>query len=148
MIGVSRERVRVALLWLCLAVFSLRVLGQIEVLLLQPRFLPPFDAWESGLLPYPTLLPGQIFLIAWMSTIASEHARGLGWARSAGRRRALRIFSAIYAGAMAVRLVVTVALPPHTIVSRGLIPILAHWDLAAFIALVSKTPENRVVNAT
>jgi hypothetical protein len=41
---------------------------------------------------------------------------------------------------MLVRLVITAVLPPHSVIDRGLIPILAHWDLAGFIALLARTP--------
>lgn len=138
----ARERWRIAALWFCLGVFILRVFGQIEVLLLQPNFLPSFNAWESGLVPYALLLPIQILLIAWMASIAVEHTRGEGffWVEAPGPRRRLRVFASLYAAAMAVRLAVTAMIPPHTVLNRGLIPIVAHWDLATFMALVSLAP--------
>ena len=134
-----REPWRLALLWVCLAVFVLRVIGQLEVLLLAPAFLPPFAAWESGLIPYALLLPVQILLIGWMTAIADQHTRRTGffWVTQPRTRRRLRLFAALYAGAMMVRLVVSVIRPPHTLLERGLIPITAHWALAAFIALLA-----------
>ncbi len=137
-----RERQRCRTLWLCLAIFVARVVGQIEVLLLAPRWLPPFSAWESGLVPYPALLPLQILLIGWMATIASDHSRGSGpmWVSHPRTRRRLTAFAVAYAGLMLLRLVVTAALPPHSVVDRGLIPVLAHWDLAGFIALLARAP--------
>ena len=45
------KRWRQIVLWLCLALFALRVVGQIEVVLLSPAWLPPFTAWEFGLIP-------------------------------------------------------------------------------------------------
>jgi len=137
----TRERRRCAALWLCLAIFVARVVGQIEVLLLAPRWLPPFMAWESGWVPYPVLLPVQILLIGLMAAIASDHNRGCGptWVTHTRTRRRLTAFAAAYAALMLLRLVVTAALPPHSLVDRGLIPILAHWDLAGFIALLART---------
>jgi hypothetical protein len=142
MMTTIRERRRCGLLWLCLAIFVVRVVGQIEVLLLAPRWLPPISAWESGLVPYPVLLPLQILLIGWMAAIASDHSRGIGpmWVMHARTRRRLRAFAAVYAGLMLLRLAVTAALPPHSVLDRGLIPILAHWDLAGFVALLARTP--------
>lgn len=130
---------RRALMWLCLAVFVVRVLGQVEVSLCAPPWLPPLPAWESGLIPYPVLLPVQILLIAWMAVIAADHWRGSGffWVTKSSTRRNLRLFAALYAAAMALRLVITAIFPPHTLLERGLIPVLAHWDLAAFIWLAS-----------
>jgi hypothetical protein len=130
------------MLWLCLGIFLTRVLGQIEVLLLAPPWLPPFSAWESGLIPYPVLLPLQILLIAWMAVIASDHSRESGrmWVARPRVRKRLNAFAAGYASVMLLRLAVTAALPPHSVVDRGLIPILAHWNLAGFVALVARTP--------
>ena len=67
---------RRTLIWLCLAVFVIRVVAQVEVSLCAPSWLLPFRAWESGLVPYPALLPAQILLIAWMTVIAVDHPRG------------------------------------------------------------------------
>jgi hypothetical protein len=144
-----RERRRCAALWLCLAIFAVRVIGQIEVLLLAPPWLPPFSAWESGWVPYPLLLPVQVLLIGWMAAIASDHSRGSGpmWVTRPRTRRRLAAFAAVYAGAMLLRLLVTAALPPHSLIDRGLIPILAHWDLAGFIALLAGTPAGSVAAA-
>jgi hypothetical protein len=141
--GGATECWRIAGLWACLALFVLRVLGQLEVLLLAPPYLPPFAAWESGLVPYAALLPAQILLIAWMAVITAEHTRGAGvfWVARAATRQRLRALACVYALVMALRLAITVALPPHTLLERGLIPILAHWDLALFLVLVSRTPQ-------
>jgi hypothetical protein len=138
------ERRRCLGLWLCLATFTLRVLGQAEVLLLQPSFLPPLRAWDSGLIPYPLLLPLQVLLIAWLAVIAADHTRGSGtfWVSDPRRARALRVFAALYAAVTLCRLLATLALAPHTLLDRGLIPIVAHWDLAAFAALLGMTPRS------
>ena len=142
MTAVDRERRRCRALWLCLAIFMARIIGQIEVLLLAPRWLPKFSAWESGLIPYPVLLPLQILIVAWMASIASDHSRGSGsmWVESFRVRKTLKAFAVLYASVMLVRLTVTAALPPHSVIDRGLIPILAHWDLACFVALLARTP--------
>jgi len=141
MIGMP-ERWRRRALWLCLGIFLLRVIGQVEVVLLAPSWLPSFPAWESGLVPYALLLPLQILLLTWMAVIASDHRRGSGpmWVESPQIAGRLRAFALLYALVMLIRLVVTAALPPHSLVDRGLIPILAHWDLASFIFLVARTP--------
>ena len=141
----NQERLRRMALWVCLGVFLVRVVGQIEVLLLAPRWLPPFSAWESGLIPYPLLLPLQIVLAAWMAAIASDHSRGAGsmWVETAKTPRRLTGFAVVYASIMLLRLVITVAIPPHSVLDRGLIPIFAHWDLAVFIALLAQAPASR-----
>jgi len=135
------ERRRSLALWLCLSIFVARVMGQIEVVLLAPSWLPPFRAWESGLIPYSVLLPIQILLIAWMAIIAADHWRGSGyfWLKRESTRRRLKLIAGIYFAVMLLRLVITVAIPPHTLLERGLIPIIAHWDLAAFMYLTART---------
>jgi hypothetical protein len=136
------ERWREVTLWLCLSVFVARVIGQVEVVLLSPSWLPPFRAWESGLIPYSVLLPVQIILTAGMAIVAADHWRGSGafWVTRPSIRRRLKIIAAIYFTVMLLRLVMTAEMPPHTLLERGLIPVLAHWDLAAFIYLTACTP--------
>ena len=46
-------------LWLCTVLLTGRVAGQIVVVLRAPRWLPPMEQWQSGLLPYPVLLASQ-----------------------------------------------------------------------------------------
>ena len=61
-----------------------------------------------------------------MATVGSETSRVLGlWL-------CLAVFFA--------RLLVTLAYPPHTLLDRGLIPIVADWSLAVFVYLVAATP--------
>jgi len=137
-----RERIRIAALLLALLLFFARVVAQIQVLLLEPEWLPPMEAWYSGLLPYPVLLPAQILLLMLMTVVASDHVRGRGffWPRQASVRLALRAFAAIYAAAMALRLLVMLSAPPHDLVASGVIPVVFHWVLAGFVALIAAAP--------
>jgi hypothetical protein len=133
------DRRRQIALWLCLSLFVVRVIGQVEVALLSPSWLPPFRAWESGLIPYSLLLPIQIALIAWLAIIAADHWRGSGyfWVTQGVTRSRLKLIAGIYFAVILVRLVITAAIPPHALLERGLIPVIAHWDLAAFIYLTA-----------
>jgi len=133
------ERWRRKALWLSLSLFAVRVIGQIEAVLAAPPWLPPFRAWESGLIPYSLLLPIQILLIAWMAIIAAEHWRGSGrfCVTQEATRCRLKISAGMYFAAMLLRLAITAAIPSHTLTERGLIPVIAHWDLAAFIYLMA-----------
>ncbi len=73
----------------CTLLFVLRVLGQAVVGLGDVGFLPPFERWYSGLLPYSLLLPAQIILIALMLKIVGDFARARWLLRpSADRARA------------------------------------------------------------
>ncbi len=104
-------------------------------MLLSPAALPPFRAWESGLILNSLLLPIQILLIAWMALVAADQWRGAGYfcVTQQRTRRWLKIVAGLYFAVMLLCLVITALRPPHTLLDRGLIPVIAHWDLAAFI---------------
>ena len=72
--------------------FAARVLGQFEVLLISPDWLPGMEAWYSGLLPYYLLLPAQIAILMVMSVGLLIVRQRTSWsnhrptcARSSGR---------------------------------------------------------------
>ena len=65
-------------LTLCTLLLYLRVIGQIVVVLRAPRWLPPMEQWQSGLLPYPVLLLGQVIVLTLMTWICVDFARGAG----------------------------------------------------------------------
>ena len=132
---------RVAL-WICLLLFVARVLGQAYVGLYRPRFLPPWEEWYSGLLPYPWLLASQIVIIMIMTMIACDHTRGEGWTivRSARVALVIRGFAIVYAGGMALRYVITMTRHPERRWFKGTIPIWFHFVLAAFLFLVATFP--------
>jgi hypothetical protein len=138
----GRERLRITGLVASLTLFFGRVVGQIQVLLLQPEWLPPMQAWYSGALPYPVLLPAQIVLLMLMSLVTYDHVRGRGffWPSRRAVRVGLRAFAILYAAAMALRLIVMMALPPHSLMEAGIVPIVFHWVLAGFVWLVSIAP--------
>ena len=119
--------------------FVARVLGQTLVVSGDVRFLPPFERWYSGLMPYWLLLPVQIAMIAAMLKIVSRfRARGRITSSSCGRAPAASCMwlSYLYALAMAVRYVVTMTLAPGAaLVHRN------HPDLVPFRACgLSFTP--------
>jgi hypothetical protein len=131
---------RVAGLWVCVGLFLLRVLGQAEVLLLAPQWLPPMEAWYSGLLSYPILLPVQIMLLMAMSVVAMQETQ-LVRARLRRPRRwhaAARRFGYLYFLAMLVRLVIQSWRGAEDLLAAGAIPIVFHWVLALFLVLLGR----------
>jgi hypothetical protein len=116
--------------------FAVRVLGQVLVAFLGVGWLPPMEAWYSGLLPYPILLPVQVCILIVQVAIDRDVWRGHGFfARltpPAGRR--LQWCATIYALAMLLRLVVTGSHP---------IPVTFHWVLAAYIFTLGRMAEGR-----
>jgi hypothetical protein len=107
--------------------FAGRVVGQALVAFAGVPWLPPMDAWFSGYLPYPVLLPIQVLILGVQATIDWQIWRGEGWfsrcSPRAGHR--LRILACVYALVMVVRLVVTGG--------AHVIPIVFHWVLASYL---------------
>jgi hypothetical protein len=135
-----RGREMAILLWGCIALFAARVIGQFEVLLVAPPWLPQMDAWYSGLLPYPLLLPAQIGLLMVMSVVAWNRRVRTGRFAIAHPRavRTLRALSAIYFGVMALRLAFNIAAHGADFWREGAIPVAFHWILALFLLVSSR----------
>lgn len=131
----ARTASAATLLWSCVVLFAARVVGQLETLLVAPEWLPDMDAWYSGLLPYPVLLPVQIAMLMLMSVVAwNRRVRSGSFARSHPRRaQLLRMFAGIYFVVMAVRLAVNVNENGADFWSEGAIPVAFHWVLALFV---------------
>lgn len=112
-------------LWIFLALFFLRVAGQLIVALWAPVFLPPMEAWYSGLLPYPLLLPTQLVILVLFFKIAWDISVGRGYWFQIGRSLGLKLLGGgiVYFLAMVVRYAL-----------QGLsIPVVFHWVLAGYI---------------
>lgn len=127
-------------MWLCCILFFTRVVGQIMVGLYAPAWLPPMEAWYSGLVPYPILLTVQLALLMLMAAITTEqtlHGSSFQQARpSLGRW--LRRVACLYAAAMALRyLIASQVMDIQFWYDGGLIPVLFHWVLAGFIWLAA-----------
>lgn len=137
---------RATLLWLLLALFFVRVIGQIYVGLYQPAVLPVWDEWYSGLLPYPWLLLSQLVLLMWMTVLCYDNTRCQGYffVESFRIKRRLRMIAALYAGAMLLRYVLTMTLKPEMRWLHGTIPIIFHCVLAGFIAALTLGVDNRI----
>ena len=78
-----RKELAASLLWALLVLFILRVLGQALVAFADVRFLPPMEAWYSGLMPYEYLLPSQIAIIGVMGVlIGFINVQAIAWLQS------------------------------------------------------------------
>ena len=121
------------ILAVCTSMFALRVLGQVLVVTIAPRWLPANEHWYSGLLPYRYLLPAQLILLAVMIAITvavqreSAFFSGDGWERAAPY---LAVISVIYFAAMIVRYVLTMVRHPERRWFKRTIPIWLHMVLA------------------
>ena len=123
------------LLALLTVLFALRVLGQALVAFASVTWLPVIEQWFSGVIPYPTLLIIQLLMLMLMVKITGEVWRGIGtfatprphWSQF------LMKFSAVYAGAMVLRYVLTMILHPEMRWLGDVIPVIFHFVLAGFI---------------
>ena len=123
------------LLWVLLFAFCLRVFGQMLVAFAGVSWLPPMEAWYSGLMPYPYLLPSQFLIIALYSKVCLDFTRGEGFfvrSRPVFCRSVL-IFGYLYLAAKIVLYIVRMSLYPEVRWFGGTIPIFFHGVLASFI---------------
>ena len=131
---------RIVVLWTCVGLFLLRVLGQIEVVLIAPAWLPPMEQWYSGLLPYPLLLPAQIVILMLMTGLV---VREMGRSHAAPRRNWLRVVSLVYFAAMLLRLIIQYLKGAEDVIAAGGIPVAFHWVLALFLLVLSRDTMDR-----
>ncbi|MEO8075038.1 MAG: hypothetical protein ABI818_01835 [Acidobacteriota bacterium] len=113
----------------------MRVIGQIVVVVFSPRWLPPMEQWQSGLLPYPVLLAGQACVLTVMIWISADFSRAAGvfFRPMPHIGRAALLFSYVYAGGMILRYAVRMARRPDQRWLGGTIPIIFHSVVAAFL---------------
>ena len=122
-----------AILFVCIVLFALRVAGQVIVALYSPRWLPSMEHWYSGLMPYRYLLPAQLFLLALMNFIVADVFRGDGLFAAGGWGSVatpLRLAAVVYFSSMAVRYVLTMTFKPERRWLKRTIPIWFHMVLA------------------
>jgi hypothetical protein len=129
---------RAAILWVCIGLFLLRVLGQLEVLLLAPPWLPPMSEWYSGLIPYPILLPLQIALLMVMSAVVMRETHAVPHADSANWKRWVHRLALVYFAVMLLRLVVQLLRGADNVIDAGGIPVAFHWVLALFLLVLAR----------
>lgn len=123
-------------LWTLTTLFACRVLGQILVAFAGVTWLPPMVEWYSGLLPYPVLLPVQLFMLAGMAKLNMGVHGGDGplWTRRPRLGKFLVGFAGLYALGMAVRYGVFHGwYPERGWFPPGIIPILFHFVLASYL---------------
>jgi hypothetical protein len=127
-------------LWLLLTAFCLRVLGQMLVAFLGVSWLPPMEAWYSGVMPYPYLLPAQFLIIALYAKVSFDFSRGDGFFVTSRPvfGRGVLVFGYVYFAAMVLRFVIRMSIHPEARWFGGTIPIFFHWVLAAFIIVFGR----------
>ena len=115
-------------------------MGQMLVAFVGVSWLPPMEAWYSGLMGYPYLLPSQCLIIALYAKVCVDFARGDGFfVRSHPFfGRGVLVFGYVYLAAMVLRYIIRMSLHPEARWFGGTIPIFFHWVLALFIILFGR----------
>lgn len=111
-------------------------------------WLPPMEAWYSGLMPYPYLLPSQFLIIALYSKVCLDFTRGEGFfvrPRPVFGRGVL-VFGYLYLVSMIVRYIIRMSLYPEARWFGGVIPIFFHWVLAGFIIAFGQYHRGRLTH--
>ena len=115
--------------------FAGRVVAQPLAAVTRWRFLPPFEAWQSGALPYPVLLTSQVALLALMVWTARRIGVGrLGRSRPVGW--ALAVFTGLYGGVMTGRLVLGLTVARGHWWLDAPLPTVFHLVLTTYLAIV------------
>jgi hypothetical protein len=130
---------RLVVLGACMFLFLLRVVAQLEVLLVAPPWLPPMHDWYSGLIPYPILVPLQIVILMLMAALVMREMQGR---RASNESRAwapwVRKFAFAYFVLMWVRLMLQLLRGADDVIDAGGIPVAFHWVLALFLLVLAR----------
>ena len=124
-------------MWLLCILFSVRVAAQPLALAGGATGLPSFDAWHSGVVPYPVLLATQLLILGAMVWTTRRISNGaIGPHRSIGLW--LTIFGWSYLTLMAARLVLGLTLLSDQHWFARPLPTLFHLVLASYVLLVAR----------
>jgi len=119
-------------LWLLLALFIVRVIAQPTALLISAPFLPPFESWHSGVLPYPALVAAQLLIVAWFARTAWRFSRG----EVTPRYRLgvwMLMFGGVYFATMLARLVLGATVLSSNRWFSSVLPTMFHLVLASYL---------------
>ena len=134
--GPRRTSIVATVLAVLAAAFLARVVAQLAQAVTTVSFLPAFDAWQSGALPYPVLLGSQLLILAVQAVVIRRAASG-SLRLSTGRRRALALLGGLYFAAMVGRGVAGLTvLDGHGWFDAPL-PTVFHLVLASFVLVTA-----------
>ncbi len=122
----------VAVLAGLLLLFCFRVLAQLLQAWRPVPFLPPFDAWASGAVPYRLLVVAQVVIIGACVRVIVRLFKGVV-RPSANTGRLLLVLGGLYFGAMCGRLVIGLTVAPDHVWFGATLPTLFHLVLASFL---------------
>lgn len=126
-------------LWILTVLLVGRVVGQLIVARWAPRWLPPMEQWQSGLMPYPALLVAQCIILVTFGIVCTQFTRRRGYFVDRGGWLGTPLWTAgwIYAAAMLVRYALWMTIRPDERWTGDLIPVTFHLVLASFLVVVA-----------
>jgi hypothetical protein len=121
-------------LWLCAGLFAFRVVAQLAALLFKPNFLPTFESWHGGVLPYSLLLATQVLIFIWLARTAWQFSRNSMYPR---RRVGMVtiIFAGLYFLVMLLRLLLGLTILSEHRWFASYLPAFFHLVLASYLFL-------------
>ena len=114
--------------------FFFRIIAQPASLLISLRFLPPFESWHGGVLPYPVLLIFQILILIWQIRTTRQFTLGSVYPN---RRLGITILmlAGIYFITMLARLILGLTILSGQRWFASPLPAFFHLVLASFLFL-------------
>jgi hypothetical protein len=117
--------------------FCFRVSAQLIQAWIPVGFLPPFDSWESGALPYWLLCVSQAIIIFVCARVIWRLYVGMT-VPSAKTGRVLLVIGSIYFGLMCIRLIIGLTVAPDHFWFGARLPTLFHFVLACFMLVYGR----------
>ncbi len=121
-------------LWLCAGIFTFRVAAQLAALLFKPSFLPAFESWHGGVLPYPLLLGTQILIFIWLTWTAWQFSQSNVYPRRQ-LGMVIIIFASLYFLVMLLRLLLGLTILSEHRWFASYLPAFFHLVLASYLFL-------------
>lgn len=129
------SRLTLVLMSVLTALFVLRVCAQLLQALFPVGWVPEFEAWQSGVLPYPVLLAVQLGIVGFMSLVLQRVRNGTIRARP-WKYRVCLVFGSSYFAVMAFRWVAGLTFLADQAWFAESLPAFFHMVLASFILLL------------
>jgi hypothetical protein len=117
-----------------LLLFLFRVFAQLIQSIHPISILPPFEAWQSGALPYSILAMSQLLIMVICARIVWRFFAGTVMP-SIGKGRVVLALGLLYFGVMLFRLVMGFTLAQNHVWFSAKLPTMFHLVLAAFLIL-------------
>lgn len=118
--------------------YALQMIGQAVVLFQRLSIFPPVSAWYFGLIPYRVLLPIQFAILSAMVYVTWRFVRAEAWRACSRCAHALTAIAWIYGVVTLLRYATAVTLHPELRGLVGVIPIVPHVVLVAFIYTLAR----------